>query len=167
MEIAKVRGLALPDRLTSALRRGRWQHPGDVAMRALIPWFEEPLDFLLTPTEMTRESRSLDMFADDPRSSELFREVRGSQRRAPVELPWLDIEQAVLIAVNRRPGDDVALALDYRTDPSDPRVVGSDFWTNPRQCAWRTVAPAFSVFADALGMDLEKLDAPAPERPGP
>ncbi|GAA3809791.1 hypothetical protein ACFS5L_44390 [Streptomyces phyllanthi] len=94
----------------------------------------------------------MDMFADDPRSSELFREVRGSSHRAPVELPWLDVEQAVLIAVNRVPGDDVALALDYRTSPSDPRVVGSDFWTNPRQCEWRVVTPGFSSFAQALGL---------------
>ena len=47
-----------------------------------------------------------------------------------------------------------ALALDYRTDLSGPRVVGSDFWTDPRQCEWRLVAPTFSAFADALGREL-------------
>jgi hypothetical protein len=40
--------------------------------------------------------------------------VRGSVT-GPSDLPWLDIEQAFNIAVNRRPGDDVAIALDYRT----------------------------------------------------
>lgn len=54
--------------------------------------------------------------------------------------------------MNRHAGDDVALALDYRTDPSDPRVVGSDFRTNPRQCEWRLVTPTFSAFAHALGL---------------
>jgi hypothetical protein len=39
----------------------------------------------------------------------------------------------VLVAVNQRPGDDVAIELDYRTDPADPRVVGSGFWTDPGQ----------------------------------
>jgi hypothetical protein len=73
-----------------------------------------------------------------------------------VELPWLDVELAFLVAVNRMPGDDVAIALDYRGDPSDPRVVASDFWTEPRQCAWRIVAPALSVFADALGLLAER-----------
>lgn len=148
MEEMRVRGHALP----SLLRDGRWQHPGDAELARLMPWFEDPLDFLRSTQEMERESRALDRFADDPLSCELFHVVRGSTRPAPVELPWLDTEQALLIAVNRRPGDDVALALDYRSDPADPRVVGSDFWTNPRQGAWREVAPAFSSFADALGL---------------
>lgn len=152
MEQTEVRGLVLPARLAQLMREGRWQHPGDARLARLIPWFEDPLDFLKTTKEMERESRPLDLLADDPVSYELFRQVRGSTRPAPVELPWLDVEQALLIAVNRRPGDDVALALDYRTDPADPRVVGSDFWTNPRQCAWREVAPGFSSFAEALGL---------------
>lgn len=152
MEEAKVRGLVLPARLTALMREGRWQQPDDAELARLMPWFEDPLDFLLNTQQMERESRSMDLLADDPRSSELFREVRGSTQPDPVELPWLDAEQAVLIAVNRRAGDDVALALDYRTDPADPRVVGSDFWTNPQQCSWREVAPAFSAFADALGL---------------
>ncbi|GLV85384.1 hypothetical protein Slala03_50730 [Streptomyces lavendulae subsp. lavendulae] len=82
----------------------------------------------------------------------LFREIRGSSQQGAVELPWLDVEQAVLVAVNRRAGDDVALALEYRTNPSDPRVVGSDFWTDPRRCEWRLVTPTFSAFAQALGL---------------
>lgn len=46
--------------------------------------------------------------------------------------------------------DDVAVALDYRTDPADPRVVASDFWTDPHQCAWRLVTPTFTEFAARL-----------------
>jgi hypothetical protein len=152
VEEAKVRGLVLPVRLTVLMREGRWQQPDDAESARLMPWFEDPLDFLMTTREMERESRSLDRLADDPGMSELFHVVRGSTRPTPVELPWVDVEQTVFIAVNRRAGDDVALALDYRTDPADPRVVGSDFWTDPRKYAWREVAPTFSAFADALGL---------------
>jgi hypothetical protein len=69
-----------------------------------------------------------------------------------VELPWLDPELAVLIAVNRDPGDDIAVALDYRSDAVEPRVVASDFWTDPRHCSWRLVTPTFTGFAAALGL---------------
>jgi hypothetical protein len=107
---------------------------------------------------MSRESWFLyeDGTADDPRGSALFHVVRGSVA-GPVDLPWLDVEQAFDIAVNRRPGDDVSIALDYRTDPSDPRVVGSDAWTGQHQTGqfqyvWREVAPTFSAFAEALGL---------------
>lgn len=147
-----VRGLALPDRLMALIDSGRWRHPGDAVLADVIPWFASPLDFLSTPEGMERESGSMDMLADTDSLSAFFREARGSRAPVPLELPWLDVEQAVLIAVNLIPGDDVALALDYRSDPTDPRVVGSDFWTDPRACQWRLVAPAFSSFAARLGL---------------
>jgi hypothetical protein len=76
--------------------------------------------------------------------------VRGSRTGSRVELPWLDVEQAILIAVNRNPGDDVAVALNLRTNPTDPAVVASDFWSRPRQCQWRPVTPTFTEFATRL-----------------
>ncbi|MET9593856.1 hypothetical protein ABZY45_23450 [Streptomyces sp. NPDC006516] len=151
MTLSTVRGLALPTRLMSLIERGLWRHPGDAEMMEIIPWFEDELDFISGPERMERESRSMDMFADDPHS-DFFREARGTRAAAPLELPWLDVEQAVLIAVNRIPGHDCGLALDYRTDPSDPRVVGSDFWSDPVLCEWRVVAPTFSAFATSLGL---------------
>lgn len=48
------------------------------------------------------------------------------------------------------PGDDVAMALDYRTDPADPRVVASDFWTDPKRCSWQAVTPSFSQLVEVL-----------------
>ena len=92
--------------------------------------------------------------ADNRRDSALSHVVRGSVA-GPSNLPWLDVEQAFNIAVNSRPGDDVAIALDYRTDPSDPRVIGSDVWTGRHQTGliqyvWREVAPAFSAVAGSL-----------------
>jgi hypothetical protein len=107
---------------------------------------------------MRRESHFLyeDGSADDPQDSALVHVVHGSVT-GPSDLPWLDIEQAFNIAINRRPGDDVDIALDYRTDPSDPRVVGSNVWTASHQtgriqCVWRQVAPAFGTFAKAMGL---------------
>jgi hypothetical protein len=122
--------------LIALLAAGLWRDQPERALRALMPWFEDPLIFLASLDQIQRESRSLDMFADDEPSAHLFRVLRGSRVPHAVELPWLDVEKAVLIAVNRNPGDDVAIALDYRTNPLDPRVVACDFWTNPRQCAW-------------------------------
>ncbi|WP_244872186.1 hypothetical protein [Catellatospora sp. TT07R-123] len=131
---------------------GRWRNPGDDVMRELMPWFEDPLDFLTGIDWMRRENAGLLRLTADPRSAYLFRQARGSTAVGPVKLPWLDVEQAVLIAVNRRPGDDVAMALDYRTGSDDPRVVASDFWTDPRQCSWRIVVPAFSRLLDVLNL---------------
>jgi len=151
MASSTVRGLGLPAQLMSLLDRDLWRHPGDAVLAKIIPWFEDPLAFVSSPEQMAFASRSMDMYADDPHSA-FVREARGSRASAPLELPWLDVEQAVLIAVTRNPGDDGALALDYRTDSSNPRVVGSDFWTDPLLCRWRVVAPTFSAFATSLDL---------------
>jgi len=72
-------------------------------LRQALPWFEDPLDFLSSTERMERESRSLDLWADDQRSSRIFHITRGSVA-GPIWLPWLDAECALLIAVNRHPG---------------------------------------------------------------
>ncbi|WP_329264386.1 hypothetical protein OG223_50635 [Streptomyces sp. NBC_01478] len=151
MEYVTVRGLALPARLTSLLDQGRWRHPGDAEMARLIPWFESPIDFLTTTGQMEWESSSLDTF-DDDRYAAFLHVARGDGQETPVELPWLHVEQAFFIAVNRVPADDIGLALDYRTDALDPRVVGSHVSMNPMLYEWRVVAPTFSVFAAALDL---------------
>lgn len=145
-----VRGLPLPDALTSLLRTGRWLHPGRQALHDLMPWFEEPLMFMPNLHAMRFQNAALDHIADDSSICDLFRMTRGSRSEHPLDLPWLDVGQAVLIAVNEYAGDDVALALDYRTDAADPRVVASDIWTDPRQISWRTVTPTFTNLLTAL-----------------
>jgi hypothetical protein len=151
-EQVRVCGLVIPPLLNRLMREGRWQHPGDAAIKRVMPWFEDPLHFLDSVQAMERESRSLFFLTDDEASARLFRQARGAGRISRIDLPWLDVDQAFLIAVNQHPGDDVAIALDYRTDSTDPRVVASDFWTEPGICSWREVTPAFSALVDAFDL---------------
>lgn len=151
-----VRGLPLPVLLIESMSSDAWPTQDDTRLREIMPWFEDPLDLLADLDEMRRESASLDWMTEDSATAELFRQACGSQAGGLVELPWLDADLAVLIGVNRNLGDDVALALDYRTGSDDPSVVASDWWTDPQRCAWRVVAPTFSAFAAALGVDARR-----------
>lgn len=146
-----VRGLSLPATLVNLLEQGLWRNPGAEVLQEVMPWFRDPLMFPGSLDRMRFENEALDLFADDAPLSQLFRVTRGSRMNRPSDLPWLDAERAVLIAVNRDPGDDVAPALDYRTDVTDPRVVASDFWTDPSRCSWRLVAPSFTQLMSMLG----------------
>ena len=148
----QIRGLVVPQLLLDLLGEGRWQHPGETVLTRTMPWFEDRLHFLASVEARARESSSLDLLTEDNASSLLFRQARGSEQAEPVDLPWLDIDTALLVAVNERPGDDVAMALDYRTDPTDPRVLASDFWTEPGPCSWREVAPTFSALVVAFDL---------------
>jgi hypothetical protein len=121
-----------------------------------MPWFHDPLEFLGSTERMERESQSLDRLVKDDETAELFRFARGSTAAGPVELPWLDVDRAFFIAMAQYAGDDTAIALDYRTSQSDPRVVASDVWTSSTPpYAWRTVTETFSEFVAELGLDAE------------
>ena len=142
----EVRGLVVPELLSVLLRAGRWTHPGEPAITRVMPWFRDPLDFLSSTQQMQWESQSLDLPTRDEETAALFRYARGPA----VELPWLDADRAFFIAVAQYAGDDTAVALDYRTSSSDPRVVASDLWTDPSLCTWRTVADTFAAFVAVL-----------------
>ncbi|SFQ13104.1 hypothetical protein SAMN04489713_122128 [Actinomadura madurae] len=75
-----------------------------------MPWFTDPVDFLADVDEIRRESQSLDDLTDSEDLARLFRQARGSAGPDPVELPWLDVDLAVLIAVCRYAGDDTVAA---------------------------------------------------------
>jgi hypothetical protein len=145
-----VNGLPLPPLLLQLLAEGRWRHPGDAALRAAIPWIEDPLDFLLPPYELAFESLWATLFGQGDHAG-WMQLSRSSQSELSIQLPWLDVERAVFIIENLWPGDDQGIALDYRTSQVDPRVVASD-WVVGVGCVWREVAPTFSAFVETLGL---------------
>jgi len=148
-----IRGLVVPALLVRLIETGRWKHPGAAVLARLLPWFEDPLDFLADMDDMERQSRALDRLVDDEEQARLFHLARPRSPADSVDLPRLDVEHAILIGTSQYAGDDTAIALDFRTDLADPRVVGSDIWTVPHQHHWRTVSPTFSAFTEALGLD--------------
>src|SRR5579859_899777 len=92
-----VNGLSLPKLLIDLLQNGKWQHPGEEVIRSVIPFLHDPV--IIRSLDGMRFDSSGHL-ADNPDDSALFHEVRGSKHQGVVELPWLDVEQAVLIAVN-------------------------------------------------------------------
>lgn len=148
MNAQTVNGLPLPPLFLELVRDGRWRHPGDEQLRRIIPFFYEPVDFLTNLESMRRESSG--NLADNPQMAEVYYERRSSASAEPILLPWLDRDKAVFIAVNRFGGDDIAIALDYRSSGLDPTVVANDWHTRPNGCLWREVAPTFSAFFGML-----------------
>jgi len=109
------------------------------------------MDFMSDPEWMERESSGA--MADDPECADLFKEYRGSVAAKVRDLPWRDVEQSVLICVCRFAGADTAIALDYRDNKSDPRVIASSYNDSTNSFnGWQEVRKSFSEFQDALGM---------------
>lgn len=133
----------MPALLDRMLADGSWRHPGRSALERVMPWFADPLDFLPDAASMRTRTRAFDQLVADPVTARLFRLARG-----PADLPWLDVDRALMVAVAPA-GDDTAVVLDLRTDPADPRVVASDLWPGP---GWRVVSDTFSAFVADLGL---------------
>ena len=141
-----------PPFLLELIKAGRWKQPDDEKISQLIPFLKEPVIFLLDVESMKRETSGLISFLDDPKTSEIFHEYKGSTTSTR-DLPWLDVEKALFVAVNRVAGDDIAIALDYRTSLDNPRVVASDWWAeNNSKILWREVTSKFSEFVEKLGI---------------
>ncbi len=138
----------MPSLLIELSAQGRWCHPGNDTLRRLAPFIHEELELV----SIDSLCPGLSLLDRDAAEDSMFCEYRGSLVSEPRQLPWIDVEQTVLIAVNKMPGDDVALGLDYRANSTDPPVVAND-WHGPSPgCIWREVARSFSEFCMAAGL---------------
>lgn len=161
----KNRELEIPSLLLDAMRDGVWPKG---RIRGALSTLPQPSAGLLADMDLvllqTRDDlelgaseaasiQSLHEFADSAELSEKFKVKRGSVVTRPVELPWLDVEQALLIGGGADYGDDTWLVLDYRTGPTDPRVV-VNVWRQgaPPQVEWCELTPSLTGFLRLLGV---------------
>ncbi|SFH86646.1 hypothetical protein SAMN05421753_103263 [Planctomicrobium piriforme] len=142
------RKLPLPAKLQLMMKEGRWKHPGQEVLAAKIPFIRDPLTFLSSIESMLSNSGPL--MRPDENENERFSEYRGS-RISSRDLPWIDVEQVIFIICNERIGDDVGIALDYRTGINSPRVVGGD-WHSRSGLQYREIAPSFDEFVELIGL---------------
>jgi len=138
-------GLVLPRLLRCLLKNGEWIHPGDDIIAKMLPVLKgEDLDFCKTFESIDFNSGELMSPNEDENFD--FHEYRGSRLDKPRDLPWIDVEKSIFIAVCRTAGEDNALALDYRTSRSDPRVICTDWHSGGDSLIWVEICPTFSEF---------------------
>ncbi len=143
-------GFPLPPKLIELLETGRWVHPGDEVMLAKVPFIHDPLVFRGSH-ELLSDLPPL-MGEHEFENDSLF-EYRGSMVNDR-DLPWIDVEKRRIMIYNKYPGDDVSIALDYRTGIKSPRVVGSD-WHSGSGCMYRQISESFDEFALLIGLATE------------
>jgi len=140
--------LPLPTKLIEMLESGKWVHPGNSIMQEKIPFIRDPVVFLNSKDSML--CHSVPLMGPEEIENERFSEYRGSAI-GKRDLPWIDVEQTLVIICNQWPGDDVGIALDYRVEIDTPRVVGGD-WHSETHLVYREIAPTFDRFVDLLGL---------------
>lgn len=148
--IREIRGMRFPTLFRALWLSGHWTQPQENLINSTIPWLQGPLEFIESMSWMANENRGV--LADIPRAAKTFQEYRGFNSESKPDLPWLDVDQALLIAVNRIPGDDLGVAIDFRSSLDDPRVVASRWCSDPHRIEWCIVTETFTEFADKLNL---------------
>lgn len=141
--------LPFPPKLTQMIQNKKWVHPGDKILEEKIPFIDCTLDFLQTKEKMLINSWGILM--EDEAEKETFSAYRGSFATKR-DLPWIDVEKSIAIIINRELGDDHVISLDFRRSLNNPRVVGSEWISNPTRMIYREISPTFSDFLKLLGM---------------
>ncbi len=150
--IIEIRGMRFPPAFAELWSAGEWQQPDEALIQSLIPWLQGPIEFIEAMHWMVTENHTL--LADHRYDARTWREYRGSVSPDKTDLPWRDLDQSLFLAVNRNPGDDLGVALDFRTSTDNPRVVAS-YWCGEREdyhVEWRLVTDTFSEFLTRLEM---------------
>lgn len=151
-EILEIRGMRFPPAFVQLWSVGKWKQPDDSLIQSLVPWLQGPIEFIEVMHWMVTENQA--SLVDQPDSARMFREYRGSVSHDKTDLPWLDVEKSLFVAVNRVHGDDLGIALDFRTSVDNPRVVAS-YWCGEREdfhVEWRLVTNTFSEFLIKLNL---------------
>jgi hypothetical protein len=128
--------------------------------------FMSQMDFeLLTLSQICGQERSmvadletLVRFAKSPGTARGYQVYVGNNMQGPSDLPWLDVKSSLVIGGGADYGDDTFIALDYRLNPRDPRVVISQYnhyasegaRTAPSHISWLAIATNIQGFIALL-----------------
>ncbi|WDZ84088.1 SMI1/KNR4 family protein [Micromonospora cathayae] len=124
-----IGGFAVPPELVEIVERGSWLPPAEQVLREVF--MDDPDD-----------PHFYD-FATMVRQNELFRAMDSDDYAALVGGNQSDIDPGWCVVIGDL-GADMPIALDYRSNPDNPRVIylGLD--------GWREVAPSFGALAQLL-----------------
>ncbi len=146
-----------PPLLLALVAEGRWRQPSDDAWRRAVPWLLDPDDALgLVPATDFAGSEVYTGFGEEVVDPVLLSTCSPECGPEHVDDPrMVDASRAIIIAMNRVLGSDLAVVLDLRRDADDPRVVAS-FWVEDGGSGvphtWREAAPRLSEFVVVLGL---------------
>lgn len=136
-----VNGLQIPSKLIELIESDKWKHPSNEILNKVIPFFKYDVIFLDTVEKMERESYGQDL------ALEVLYEKNGAE-----SLPWRDLDLSFFIAVCKSPGDDIGIALDFRTSMENPRVIGNNWHTDLEGSPWEEISFTFDEFVDRIGI---------------
>ncbi len=126
-----------------------WHHPGSQVIAQATPFFTTTVDFIESIDEM-RQATSCYEFVECADGAQVFDSRMVSLN---ADLPWLDTSKMLVLAESHSSEPHAVIALDYRMDTENPRVVASEESHN-KQAFWEEIAPTFEAFVQKIEIDV-------------
>lgn len=143
-----VNGLKIPTRLVELIEAGRFKCPADVTVLAEITGAGDAEGFGFASLEGLTRGTAAEIELQKQPYGHLYGLTASSDPNAPRDLDLLDVDRSVPIAGNY---DEEQIALDYRENLDEPKVVCNTPMPNSKPARWRVIALTFDEFADRLG----------------
>lgn len=146
----KINGLELPPLLIDLMAKGKWELPEkqekfkEVFKHTMSP----PLIRGLLYPLKTMESETNVFYKDTPDLIEMFH----GQKDINFDPGDVDLTQIVCIG-DLGLGSDQPIALDYRLDESNPRVITLLWRSLPSGNRWITISENFEEFVTMVGLE--------------
>jgi hypothetical protein len=139
-----VDGLLIPDLLETMLAEERWPRTPDDASKQTL--------HSRVPEDRNRRLRSIYLYAPPFRT--VARIVAGGGQDFYSRFGALHelVPEASVEIADFGPGADATILLDYRTGPTDPRVIHLEWADRGESNYWVVMAPNFAGFVDILGL---------------
>lgn len=120
----------------------------------MVPWLSGP-ENTLEVVAFTDLNGPVPSGLDHVVAPEFWSTCSAEVGAEPLDDPEkIDCGRGLVIAENRVPGADLAVVLDLRGNPDDPRVVASEWIGEGGEYrhVWRQISPTFSAFVRELGL---------------
>ena len=145
------KSLALPEGIRCAMRDGTWPRGRIPAARFRhrlgVTW-DVDLELIQSEKAILEDSSDIAQLQTlvSCCGDEFFRVHKGSTISGRSELPWLDVERAVVIGGGADIGDDRWLVLDYRISREAPRILVNTVEREPPRFAGVVLADSITDF---------------------
>ena len=144
-----VNGLKIPARLIELIESGRWKCPDDVSVLTEMSGAGYPEGFRFASLDGLIRATAANIELRKRPYGHLYGLTSSNDPNAPRDSDLLDVDRAVLIAGNY---DEEVIALDYRENLDEPKVVANTPFPHQGPARWRVIALTFDEFADRLGL---------------
>ncbi|MEO1518894.1 MAG: hypothetical protein AAFV95_28015 [Bacteroidota bacterium] len=145
-----MQSINLPNGIKNLMRLGLWVAKEDCPLNDELAKEFNWGDKVTLVNNLHKEDAGLSTTSRTNDIQHIYGTYKTGERTDDESLDWIDVNKAILIAVNH---DEEAICLDYRFSKTHPRILATYFEKMPRQYSrWKEIAKEEDELIRKLGI---------------